>query len=277
VTRVTLPSTAAPRPATPENAVSNFNVETVTAVRHWNDTLFSFTTTRDSGFRFSNGHFTMIGLEVDARPLVRAYSIVSANHEDHLEFFSIKVQDGPLTSRLQHLRAGDPILVSRKPTGTLVLDNLLPGRNLYLLGTGTGLAPFLSIIRDPQTYERFERVILAHGVRSVSELAYAELLTRELPRNEFFGEAVREKLLYYPTVTREAFRNRGRLSRLLEEGRLAFELGLPEPCPADDRFMLCGSPAMLGELSAILDGRGFSEARHGEAAHYVIERAFVEK
>lgn len=257
--------------------MSNFNVETVTAVRHWNDTLFSFSTTRDSGFRFRNGHFTMIGLEVDDRPLVRAYSIVSANYEEELEFFSIKVQDGPLTSRLQHLRAGDPILVSRKPTGTLVLDNLLPGRNLYLLGTGTGLAPFLSIIRDPETYERFDRVILAHGVRSVSELAYSDFVTRELPRNEFLGEAVREKLLYYPTVTREPFRNQGRLSELIADGRLSGDLGLPAPCSADDRFMLCGSPAMLKDIASILDARGFAEARHGESGHYVIERAFVEK
>lgn len=257
--------------------MSNFNVETVTGVRHWNDTLFSFTTTRDSGFRFRNGHFTMIGLEVDQRPLVRAYSIVSANHEEELEFFSIKVQDGPLTSRLQHLREGDPILVSRKPTGTLVLDNLLAGRNLYLLGTGTGLAPFLSIIRDPETYERFDRVILAHGVRTLSELAYSDHVTQDLPQNEFFGDAVREKLLYYPTVTREPFRNQGRLSDLIEGGNMFRDLGLPEPNLADDRFMLCGSPSMLKDLGAILAARGFTEARHGEAAHYVIERAFVEK
>ncbi len=257
--------------------MSNFNVETVTGVRHWNDTLFSFTTTRDSGFRFRNGHFTMIGLEIDSRPLVRAYSIVSANHEEELEFFSIKVQDGPLTSRLQHLKEGDPILVSRKPTGTLVLDNLLPGRNLYLLGTGTGLAPFLSIVRDPETYERFDRVILTHGVRTVSELAYSRHISEELPRNEFFGDAVRDKLLYYPTVTREPFRNQGRLSSLMESGKLFRDLGLPEPTLADDRFMLCGSPSMLKDLGAILDARGFAEARHGEAGHYVIERAFVEK
>jgi ferredoxin/flavodoxin---NADP+ reductase len=257
--------------------MSNFNVETVTGVRHWNDTLFSFTTTRDSGFRFRNGHFTMIGLEVAERPLLRAYSIASANYEQELEFFSIKVQDGPLTSRLQHLRAGDPILVGRKPTGTLVLDNLLPGRNLYLLSTGTGLAPFLSIIKDPETYERFERVILTHGVRHVSELAYSEHLQQELPANEFFGDEVRRKLIYYPTVTREPFRNQGRLSDLIDSGKLFRDIGLPEPDAANDRFMLCGSPAMLKDLSALLDARGLRETRHGESAHYVIERAFVEK
>ena len=250
--------------------------EQVTSVHHWTDRLFSFKTTRNSGFRFKNGYFTMIGLEQKGKPLMRAYSIASPNWDEQLEFFSIKVQDGPLTSRLQHLREGDAILVSRKPTGTLVLDNLLPGRNLYLLGTGTGLAPFLSIIRDPETYERFERVILTHGVRTVSELAYSEHVTQELPQNEFFGEAVREKLLYYPTVTREPFRNQGRLSELMESGKLFRDLGLPEPNLADDRFMLCGSPSMLKDLGAILAARGFAEARHGDPAHYVIERAFVE-
>jgi len=257
--------------------MANFNVETVTGVRHWNDTLFSFTTTRDSGFRFRNGHFTMIGLEVEQRPLLRAYSIASANYEEELEFFSIKVQDGPLTSRLQHLRAGDPILVGRKPTGTLVLDNLLPGRNLYLLSTGTGLAPFLSIIKDPETYERYERVILTHGVRHVSELAYSDHLQQDLPANEFFGEEVQRKLIYYPTVTREPFRNQGRLSHLIDNGKLFRDIGLPDPDPANDRFMLCGSPAMLKDLCALLEVRGFRETRHGESAHYVIERAFVEK
>ncbi len=257
--------------------MSNLNVETVTGVRHWNDTLFSFRTTRDSAFRFRNGHFTMIGLEVEERPLLRAYSIVSANHEEELEFFSIKVPDGPLTSRLQHLREGDRVLVSRKPTGTLLLDHLLPGRNLYLLSTGTGLAPFLSIVKDPETYERFDRVILTHGVRHVSELAYVEQLTTELPANEFFGDEVCRKLLYYPTVTREPFRNQGRLSDLIASGKLFADLDLPVPTLADDRFMICGSPAMLRDLCTILDARGFRESRHGESAHYVIERAFVEK
>jgi ferredoxin--NADP+ reductase len=257
--------------------MSNLNLETVTDVHHWNETLFSFRTTRDPGFRFRNGHFTMIGLEQDGRPLLRAYSIASANHEEELEFFSIKVPDGPLTSRLQALAPGDRIYVSRKPTGTLVLDNLLPGRTLWLLGTGTGLAPFLSIVRDPETYERFERVVLVHGVRQVSELAYRDLIERELPRNEFFGEDVRAKLRYYPTVTREPFANRGRITGLLASDRISADLGLAPVDPATDRFMLCGSPSMLRDLCVILDARGFGEARHGEAGHYVIERAFVEK
>ena len=257
--------------------MANLNTERVLDVRHWNDNLFSFTTTRDPSFRFRNGHFTMIGLEVEDRPLLRAYSMASANHEDYMEFFSIKVPDGALTSRLQHLREGDEVLVSRKPTGTLVVDHLLPGRNLYLLGTGTGLAPFLSIIKDPEVYEQFERIVLVHGVRHVDELAYQELIQQELPGHEFLGEMAREKLLYYPTVTREPFRNQGRITDLMTSGRLFRDLGLPEPTADDDRFMLCGSPGMLRDTTGILDARGFRESRNGEIGHYVIERAFVEK
>ncbi len=257
--------------------MSNLNRETVTGVHHWNETLFSFTTTRDPGFRFKNGHFTMIGLELEGRPLMRAYSIASANYEDEMEFFSIKVADGPLTSHLQRLEVGDQVLISRKPTGTLVADHLLPGRNLYLLSTGTGLAPFMSIIRDPEIYERYDRVILTHGVRSVSELAYQQTILEELPNNEFFGEEIREKLLYYPTVTRESFRNQGRLTDLMRSGKLFSDLGLPQPNLDDDRFMICGSPSMLKETCSILNEWGFKESRHGEQSHYVIERAFVEK
>ncbi len=257
--------------------MSSHNRETVTAVHHWNETLFSFTTTRDPGFRFKNGHFTMIGLELEGRPLMRAYSIASANYEDEMEFFSIKVQDGPLTSHLQRLQVGDEVLISRKPTGTLVADHLLPGRNLYLLSTGTGLAPFMSIIRDPEIYDRYDRVILTHGVRSVSELAYQQTILEELPNNEFFGAEIREKLLYYPTVTREPFRNQGRLTDLMRSGKLFSDLGLPEPNLEDDRFMICGGPSMLKETCDILNDWGFSESRHGEQSHYVIERAFVEK
>ena len=162
--------------------------ETVTSVTHWNETLFSFTTTRESAFRFRNGHFVMIGLEVEGKPLMRAYSVVSPNYEEHLEFLSIKVPDGPLTSRLQHIKVGDSLLVGQKATGTLVLDDLRPGRHLYLFSTGTGLAPFMSIVRDPETYERFEKVVLIHGVRLVSELAYSNYLTKELPAHEFLGD-----------------------------------------------------------------------------------------
>ena len=250
--------------------------EQVTGVRHWTDRLFSFTTTRDPGFRFENGHFTMLGLQhEDGRPLLRAYSIASANYEEELEFFSIKVPDGPLTSKLQNIQVGDDILVSRKPTGTLVIDHLLPGRHLYLLATGTGLAPFISIIKDPQTYERFDKVILAHGCRHIEELAYQQMITEELPNNEFFGEELRDKLLYYPTVTREDYRNSGRLTDLIDSGKLFHDLNIAEPNLQDDRFMLCGSPAMLKDIGALLDVRGFEETRRGNIGHYVIERAFV--
>ena len=255
-----------------------FGTERVLSVHHWNDTLFSFTTTRDPGLRFENGHFVMIGLQVDGKPLTRAYSIASANYDDHLEFFSIKVPDGPLTSRLQHLKPGDEIIVSRKPTGTLILSDLRPGKRLYLFATGTGLAPFLSIIKDPVTYERFGKVILVHGVRVVSELAYMEYITGALPENDFFGELVRDKLIYYPTVTREPFHNRGRLTDLIENGTLVAETGMPPLDPAEDRAMICGSPTMLKDTCSLLDARGFKISKHiGIAGDYVIERAFVEK
>lgn len=258
--------------------MSNLNVEQVLSVHHWNDTLFSFKTTRDPSLRFENGQFVMIGLEVEGRPLMRAYSIASPNYEDHLEFFSIKVPDGPLTSRLQHLKAGDNLKISKKPTGTLLLSDLLPGKNLYLLSTGTGLAPFMSVIQDPETYERFEKVILVHGVRYVSEVAYSEFITKNLPDNEFFGEQLRDKLIYYPTVTREAFRNQGRITELMRSGKLFTDIGLPPINPEHDRVMICGGPAMLDDTSTMLDEFGFKVSpRLGVAADYVIERAFVEK
>ncbi|MEO8299903.1 MAG: ferredoxin--NADP reductase [Burkholderiales bacterium] len=258
--------------------MSAFNEERVLSVRHWTDRLFSFTTTRDPAFRFQNGHFTMIGLKVDGgRPLLRAYSVASANHEESLEFFSIKVPDGPLTSKLQHLREGDSILVGRKPTGTLLIDYLRPAKRLYLLGTGTGLAPFLSLIRDPHTYERFEKVVLVHGCRNIEELAYQDLITSELPAHEFLGDLAREQLLYYPTVTREPFRHQGRITTLLEQGAIEAEFGLPALNPAEDRVMICGSPGMLRDLKTLLEQRGFEEGTTQHAGDFVIERAFAEQ
>jgi ferredoxin/flavodoxin---NADP+ reductase len=250
--------------------------ERVMTVHHWNPTVFSFTTTRDESLRFENGQFIMLGLRVADKPLMRAYSIASANHEESLEFLSIKVADGPLTSRLQHIQPGEEILVSRKPTGTLVLRDLKPGKRLYLLSSGTGLAPFMSLIKDPDVYERFEKVILVHGVRYRSELAYRDYIEWELTHHEYLGEQVRNKLVYFPTVTRERFRYQGRITALIQSGKLFEDIGMPALDPNDDRVMICGSPAMLSELSAMLDARGFKISPHvGEPGDYVIERAFV--
>jgi len=257
--------------------MTEINREIVIDVHHWSDTLFTIKTTRDRSLRFRNGEFAMMGLEVEGKPLLRAYSMASANYEDHLEFYSIKVQHGPLTSRLQHIKEGDQLLVSKKPTGTLLWDRLRPGRRLYLLSTGTGLAPFLSIIKDPDVYENFEKVILVHGCRYINELTYQRLITHELKHNEYFGESVREKLIYYPAVTREQFKNYGRITSLLKSGKLMKDIDMPKLNLDDDRFMLCGSPAMLKSLTAILDDLGFSETRRDDIGEYVIERAFVEK
>ena len=257
--------------------MSAFHREKVLSVRHWTESLFSFTATRNSGFRFQNGQFAMIGLEVDGRPLLRAYSMASANHEEELEFFSIKVADGPLTSKLQKIREGDEILVGRKATGTLITDNLIAGRRLLLLSTGTGLAPFASLIKDPDVYERYETIVLVHGCRQVSELAYGEELVAKLRDDELFGPLLSEKLLYYPTVTREPFRNRGRITDLITSGKLFDDISLPHLDAAKDRVMMCGSPALLADTKTLLLDRGFVEGNHGEAADFVVEKAFAER
>src|SRR3954471_17728961 len=257
--------------------MSAFYKEKVLSVRHWTDTLFSFTSTRDSGFRFQNGQFAMIGLEVDGRPLMRAYSMASANHEEELEFFSIKVADGPLTSKLQTIQQGDTILVGRKATGTLIADNLIPGERLLLLLTGTGLAPFASLIKDPDVYERYETIVLVHGCRHVSELAYGEELVAKLRDDDLFGPLLSEKLVYYPTVTREPFRNRGRITDLITSNQLFSDLHQGPLDIETDRIMMCGSPAMLEELKVMFEGRGFLEGSHSTPGHFVIEKAFVER
>lgn len=263
------------RETTPVGA--NLIEATVLSVRHWTDRLFSFTTSRDPSFRFQSGQFTMIGLPVAGRPLLRAYSMASSEYDPTLEFLSIKVPDGPLTSRLQHIQAGDTVLVGRKPSGTLLLQNLLSGRHLYLLSRGTGLAPFMSIVRAPQCYERFEKVVLVHGCRLVAELAYDDLIRNKLPNDPFFGELIRERLVYYPTVTREPFAHQGRIPALIDSGRLAADIGLPPIDLAYDRCMLCGSPAMLADTRASLERLGMTEGNMSRPGHYVIERAFVDK
>lgn len=257
--------------------MSNFHQETVLAVRHWTETLFSFRTTRDPGFRFASGQFTMIGLDVAGKPLTRAYSLASGHYDENLEFFSIKVPDGPLTSRLRNLREGDPVLVGKKAVGTLLYDNLLPGTRLWLFATGTGLAPFLSVIKDPEIYERFETVVLVHGVRQVAELAYQDYITVDLPNDPYLGPVVAGKLVYYPTVTREPYHNRGRLTELMWSGKLFSDLALPDLDADTDRVMICGGPDMLAETRALLSARGFAEGSHATPAHFVIEKAFVEK
>lgn len=249
--------------------------ETVLSIHHWNDRLFTFRTTRDAGFRFEAGQFVMLGLEIGGRPLLRAYSIASPSYEEHLEFFSIKVENGPLTSVLRNIRPGDPLLVGHKPTGTLLLDNLQPGRNLYLLATGTGLAPFLGIIQEPEAYERFDNVIVAHGCRYRSELAYADFIGAGLREHELVGEMAAKKLLYHASVTREPSPGRPRLTELVSGDRLAADLGLPALDPQHDRLMLCGSMAMLDDMRAILTARGFSEGSQAGAGTFVYEKAFA--
>ncbi len=246
-------------------------------VHHWTDRLFSFRTTRDQGFRFENGQFVMIGLPVDGKPLLRAYSMASSNYEDTLEFFSIKVPDGPLTSRLAHIKEGDEILVGHKPTGTLVQDALLPGKRLYLVSTGTGIAPFVSIIKDPSVYERYEHVVLVHGCRKIEDLAYGEKIVEALPKDEILGEIIGEKLFYYPTVTREPFENKGRVTDLLSSGEISGSFGLPQLDPDNDRVMICGGPAMLDDMVAMMEEIGFDEGAVSRPGQYVIEKAFVER
>lgn len=249
--------------------------EKVLDVHHWTDKVFSFKTTRSNALRFENGQFVMIGLKINNKPLLRAYSIASANYEDYLEFVSIKVPNGALTSRLQHIRPGDTIIVGNKPTGTLVKDHVLPGRHLYMLSTGTGIAPFLSLVKDFDLYDRYEKIILTHTTRTILELTYKEFLTNELPNNEYFGDVVKEKLLYYPTVTREPFKNSGRITDLICSGKVFADLGLPPLDRNMDRVMICGNPSMVKELTNYFNSDGWKMGNNGHAGEFVIEKAFV--
>lgn len=266
---------APPKPAAKPSGALNH--ETVLSVTHLTERLFHFRATRDMSLRFQNGQFTMIGLRIDGKPLLRAYSMVSANWEEELEFLSIKVPDGPLTSRLQHIQPGETLLVGRKPTGTLLIDSLDPGGTLWLLATGTGLAPFMAIIKDPDTYARFDRVVLSHTCREVAELAYRDWITRDLPQHEFLGEMAREKLLYLPAVTREPFPRHERITDLMDSGQIFSELGRGPLDPAHDRVMICGGPEMLADCQAMCEAAGMKMGSLGEAGQFVIEKAFVEK
>lgn len=245
-------------------------------VRHWTDKLFSFAVVRPPSFRFRSGEFVMIGLPVNGKPLLRAYSIASPHYDEELEFLSIKVADGPLTSRLQHIQPGDKVLLGKKPTGTLVLDALRPGKRLFLISTGTGLAPFLSIARDPDAYV-YDQVIVTHTVREVAELAHRELFTRDILEHPLVGDDSREKLVYYPTVTREPFERQGRITDRIVSGDVFRDLGLPGDRfdPEHDRIMLCGSMEMIKELAAILESHGLVEGSNAHPGDYVLERAFV--
>ncbi|UMM64559.1 ferredoxin--NADP reductase [Aristophania vespae] len=249
----------------------------VKQVHHWTNRLFSFTTTRDPGLRFENGQFTMIGIEVEGKPLLRAYSIASANYEDEMEFLSIAVENGPLTSRLRHVKVGDTVLIGRKPVGTLLLDNLKPGRNLYFLSTGTGLAPFMSLIKDPEAYDRYDNIILTHTVRERGELAYKDFIETILPEHEFLGDDIKAKLKYYPAVTREDFPVQERITSLIQNGRIFRDLNIPELDPEHDRVMICGSPEMLADTEKLLEERGFVEGNMNNQGSYVVEKAFAER
>jgi ferredoxin--NADP+ reductase len=252
-------------------------VETITHVHKWNEELFTLKMTRPASFRFRSGEFVMIGLpQENGKPLLRAYSVASPSYDEELEFLSIIVSDGPLTSRLQHIKPGDPVYLGRKPTGTLVTDALLPGKRLFMLSTGTGLAPFMSLARDPEVYEMFEEVIVVHSVRRVADLAYRELLESKLEGDPLLEDDQRERFIYVPTVTREPFRTQGRIQALIEDGRLFEQSKGPRRFdPETDRVMLCGSMAMIKDHAADLEKRGFTEGANNKPGQFVIERAFV--
>jgi len=253
-----------------------FNVQTVRWVKHWNDHLFSFAIDRPPSLRFRSGEFVMLGLPGETRPLMRAFSIASPSYSDELEFLSIHVVEGPLTSRLRHIIPGDEIYLARKTTGTLVADALTPGKRLFLLSTGTGLAPFLSVMRDPEIYERYEQVIIVHSVRHVNDLAFRDILGNKLQGDPLVEEEAATKFHYIPTVTREDFERQQRITTMIENGGIFADVdGEPRLDPATDRVMLCGSMDMIRDCSAILERLGFEEGSNSHPADFVIEKAFV--
>ncbi|MCZ0960317.1 ferredoxin--NADP reductase [Paracoccus benzoatiresistens] len=267
--------------AAPKTAAKTLpDAQTVTAVKHWTDSLFSFRVTRPASLRFRSGEFVMIGLLGDnGKPLLRAYSIASPNWDEELEFYSIKVPDGPLTSKLQHIQPGDEIILRPKPVGTLVLDALLPGKRLWFLATGTGIAPFASLMRDPETYERYEQVIMMHTCRTADELAYGRELVENLRHDpllgELYGEDFANRLVYYPTTTREDSPLMGRITDNMTSGKVFADLGLPPISPETDRAMVCGSLAFNVDVKAVLEGFGLREGANSEPREFVVEKAFV--
>jgi len=269
VTEMNAPAPATAKPHLPD-------AQTVTAVKHWTDRLFSFRVTRPQSLRFRSGEFVMIGLLGDnGKPLLRAYSIASPAWDEELEFYSIKVPDGPLTSKLQHIQVGDEIILRPKPVGTLVHDALLPGKRIYFLSTGTGFAPFASLLREPETYEKYEQVIMMHTCREVAELEYGRQLVESLKDDPLIGEMVGDKLHYYPTTTREAFHHMGRVTDNLVSGKVFADLGLPKMNPEEDRAMVCGSLAFNVDVKAILEGFGLVEGANSDPKQFVVEKAFV--
>ena len=249
---------------------------TVQTVEHYTDTLFRFRLTRPADFRFRSGEFVMIGLPNAEKPVFRAYSVASPAWDEELEFYSIKVPNGPLTEHLQKIQPGDTVLMRKKSTGTLVNDALIPGKRLWMFSTGTGIAPFASLIRDPETYDKFETVILTHGCRTVAELKYGEDLVAALRDDPLVGDLVKDRLIHYTTVTREDFARQGRITDLIESGKLFDDLGFPRMGPEDDRAMICGSMAMLKDTKALCLSHGLEEGANNKPAQFVVERAFVD-
>lgn len=253
-----------------------FTTEKVLSVKHYTDRLFAFRTTRPQSFRFRSGEFIMLGLpKEDGKPVLRAYSVASPAWDEELEFFSIKVPDGPLTSMLQKIQPGDEILLGRKPTGTLVLDALVPGKRLYMFSTGTGFAPFASLTREPETYEKFDQIIATHTCREVDELTYSKELIEKLPEDPLIGELVGDKLKYFASTTREEYQNMGRITDLIESGKLFEKLDIPPLNPETDRVMICGSNEMIQDTKALCEKFGLTEGSNAKPAEYVIEKAFV--
>ncbi len=263
--------------AAPRTAPALPDAQTVTAVTHWTDRLFSFRVTRPRSLRFRSGEFVMIGLMGEnGKPLLRAYSIASPAWDDELEFYSIKVPNGPLTSRLQHIEPGEQIILRPKPVGTLVLDALLPGKRLWFFATGTGIAPFASLLRDPDTYARYEQVVMMHTCRERADLEYGRQLIESLPEDPLIGAFVADRLRYYPTTTREKSEHMGRITDNLRSGKAFADLGIDGIRPETDRAMVCGSLAFNMEMKEILEGWGLREGANSEPAEYVVEKAFVD-